>query len=69
MKLDKGDCPENLPVMFCPSKQRSFERFMSLDLVVMVVEARYKIMWQYQCSFVAVISVVLAVRGFVLMQR
>ena len=33
------------------------------------VEARYKIMWQYQCSFVAVISVVLAVRGFVLMQR
>ena len=30
--LDKGDYPDNLQVVFCPDKSRSFESFMCLDL-------------------------------------
>ena len=33
-QLDKGDYPENSPVVFCPNKQRSFEPFMCLDIVL-----------------------------------
>ena len=33
-KLDKGDYPENLRVVFCPNKQHSFEPFMCLGLVL-----------------------------------
>ena len=33
-QLDQGDHPENSRVVFSPYKQRSFELFMCLDLVV-----------------------------------
>ena len=32
--LGKGDYPEHLQVAFCADKQRSFEPFMCLDLVL-----------------------------------
>ena len=34
LHLDKGDYPEISHVVFCPNKQRSFEPFMCLDLVL-----------------------------------
>ena len=34
LQLEKGDYPENLQVVFCPSKYRSFEPFVCLDLVL-----------------------------------
>ena len=33
LQFDKGNYPENLHVVFCPNKQRSFESFMCLDLI------------------------------------
>ena len=33
--FDKGDCPENVHVVFCPDKQRSFECFMCLKCFVL----------------------------------
>ena len=32
LQLNKGDCPENSRLVFCPNKQRSFEPFMCLEL-------------------------------------
>ena len=34
MQVDKADYPENSRVVFFPNKQRSFEPFMCLDLVL-----------------------------------
>ena len=31
--LDEGDCSENVHLVFCPNKQRSFEPFVCLDFV------------------------------------